>query len=305
MRPDKRCAFLAAAALAAALCLVGCSSGSLRTSPGHPSQGWYYKVCCGDRLTAIAERCGRPVELIAKVNNLGNPALLYEGLYLWIPPLDQPSGVAPSVLSSRASAAPADFGVKSSSQELARSREAKKPDQSSYSKIAFWKSGDSKKSDSPTRPLDPQLLGSKPRSSDGSQVLSHSQTRISRAPDAEQLGFGWPLNPKECTVVKTNRGLDLLTVQGAPVRASRAGVVLASGAPLRGYGNMVLIDHKDGYITVYAHNSQNLVQKDQGVQKGQIVARVGSTGNAEAPKLHFEIRKKTEPVEDARSYLIE
>ncbi|MCX7011984.1 MAG: LysM peptidoglycan-binding domain-containing M23 family metallopeptidase [Candidatus Sumerlaeota bacterium] len=288
MHLGKRTVF-ATLAGAAALLLIGCATGGAPMAAGHPAEGWYYKVVTGDSLNAIAQRYGRPVETIAKVNKLGNPALLYEGLYIWIPPLAN----VPQTKIIPVSAQLPPSQTKSSGESL-------------VSRLAFWRSTDPPKENvSPTRPLDPSLLG------DGARVLNVSARSVSalqevaKAPDAKKLGFHWPLDRNACKVVKTNRGVDLLAPEGTPVRASRSGMVIASGSPLRGYGNMILVDHEDGYISVYAHNKENLVQKGQFVRRGDTIAKVGSTGSAEAPKLHFEIRRRTEPVDDPRAYLVE
>lgn len=85
-------------------------------------------------------------------------------------------------------------------------------------------------------------------------------------------------------------GVDIRASEGAAVRAVRAGVVREAG--LRGgYGNVVEIDHGDGTTTLYAHASELLVKKGQRVDEGQEVARVGHTGQATGPHLHFELRR--------------
>jgi lipoprotein NlpD len=70
-----------------------------------------------------------------------------------------------------------------------------------------------------------------------------------------------------------------------------------SGDGLRGYGNLVIIRHGGGYITTYAYNRVNLVAEDDSVEAGDVVARVGETGAATEPSLHFEVRRRTEPID--------
>jgi len=88
-------------------------------------------------------------------------------------------------------------------------------------------------------------------------------------------------------------GIDLACPEGTPVRAADDGVVLFAGEQ-RGYGNLVLIAHDDDVVTVYAHNSRNLVQQGERVARGEEIARVGHTGNATGPHLHFEVRVATQ-----------
>jgi murein DD-endopeptidase MepM/ murein hydrolase activator NlpD len=85
-------------------------------------------------------------------------------------------------------------------------------------------------------------------------------------------------------------GIDISTPAGTPVRAARAGRVLYSDT-LRGYGNLVIVEHDDGYATVYAHNRENRAAVGILVRQGEVIATVGETGKTSGPNLHFEIRK--------------
>ena len=85
-------------------------------------------------------------------------------------------------------------------------------------------------------------------------------------------------------------GIDISSPAGTPVRAARAGRVLYSDT-LRGYGNLVIVAHEDGYATVYAHNRENRVHAGDEVHQGDLIASVGETGKTSGPNLHFEIRK--------------
>ena len=85
-------------------------------------------------------------------------------------------------------------------------------------------------------------------------------------------------------------GIDIAAPEGTPIRAIDDGVVIYSDQ-LRGYGNMVILRHADGFVSVYAHNERNLVREGQQVSRGETIARVGSTGRVTGPHLHFEIRR--------------
>jgi lipoprotein NlpD len=98
--------------------------------------------------------------------------------------------------------------------------------------------------------------------------------------------------------VKKHDGIDIVAPKGTPVIAADDGEVIYSGEGergLRGYGNLILISHKDGYVTVYAHNECNLVKVGDIVKKGQKIALVGDTGRTNGTHLHFEIRKDKKP----------
>ncbi|MDI6703924.1 MAG: LysM peptidoglycan-binding domain-containing M23 family metallopeptidase [bacterium] len=87
-----------------------------------------------------------------------------------------------------------------------------------------------------------------------------------------------------------HRGIDISSPSGAEIRSAKAGKVVYSQY-MKGFGNVIIIDHKDGFTTVYAHNLINLVKQDDEVEQGEVIGNVGSTGNATSPHLHFEIRK--------------
>jgi murein DD-endopeptidase MepM/ murein hydrolase activator NlpD len=96
-------------------------------------------------------------------------------------------------------------------------------------------------------------------------------------------------------------GVDISAPEGTPIRAIEKGEVIYSDQ-LRGYGNMVIVRHADGIMSVYAHNETNLVREGQKVSRGEIVATVGSTGRVTGPHLHFEIRKNNTAQDPARYF---
>jgi lipoprotein NlpD len=84
-------------------------------------------------------------------------------------------------------------------------------------------------------------------------------------------------------------GVDIAAPAGTPVYAAGDGTVIFSGR-LHGYGNVVILQHGGGYVTVYAHNQRNLVDEGAGVASGQEIAQIGDSGRASGPNLHFEVR---------------
>jgi hypothetical protein len=110
-------------------------------------------------------------------------------------------------------------------------------------------------------------------------------------------GFQWPLKQVEVTSYfgkrgKSNHeGLDLRAPVGTNVYAAQDGMVLYTGAKIRGYGNMVVLRHAGRVASIYAHNSNFLVRRGQKVKRGDLIALSGATGRVRGPHLHFEIRK--------------
>jgi len=91
-------------------------------------------------------------------------------------------------------------------------------------------------------------------------------------------------------------GVDISAPEGTPILAAADGEVLYAGVQ-RGYGNLVILRHEGGLITIYAHNRENLVREGERVRKGQKIATVGRTGRATGPHLHFEVRRGTTPID--------
>jgi murein DD-endopeptidase MepM/ murein hydrolase activator NlpD len=99
-----------------------------------------------------------------------------------------------------------------------------------------------------------------------------------------------------------NDGINVSVPQGTPIRSAEDGVVAYAGNELKGYGNLVLIRHSNGFVTAYAHASELSVKKGEQVKRGQVIGKSGTTGNVTAPQLHFEVRKGATPV-DPMQYL--
>ncbi len=114
--------------------------------------------------------------------------------------------------------------------------------------------------------------------------------------------FGWPIRghisaPYGAKIDRVvNKGIDIRAEEGTIVRAARAGRVVYSDLRQRGFGKTVILDHGDGYQTVYAFNSEILVKVGDILAQNDAIARTGRTGRAKEPSLHFEIRKEGVPL---------
>ena len=117
----------------------------------------------------------------------------------------------------------------------------------------------------------------------------------------KQLDFIWPVEGKITDVFtevenKKHQGIDISSPLGTPIKASNGGKVIYSNNGIKGYGNLIILRHSEEYVTVYAHNQVNLVEEGMWAEKGQIIGKVGQTGRASGPHLHFEIRKNNKPL---------
>jgi len=132
------------------------------------------------------------------------------------------------------------------------------------------------------------------------QVPGHPSARESG------LEFAWPVRGKLSSRYgrrggRHHEGIDISARPGTPVRAAEAGRVIHAGW-LGAYGRVVIVKHAGRYSTVYAHNRANLVREGQFVERGEVIAEVGTSGNASGPHVHFEVRRDRTP-EDPLAYL--
>jgi len=134
--------------------------------------------------------------------------------------------------------------------------------------------------------------------------IPESRAKAPKAPaarSAKSEGFLWPVSGRVVSYFGSmknyakNKGIDIEVSAGANVTAARSGTVTFASDHLKGYGKTIIIDHHDGFETVYAHNAENLVRVDERVKQGEIIARTGKTGRVTNPTLHFEIRKSHKP----------
>lgn len=118
--------------------------------------------------------------------------------------------------------------------------------------------------------------------------------------------FRWPARGRIIQGFKGgaggNDGINIAVPEGTQVKAAEGGVVAYAGSELKGYGNLVLIRHPNGYVTAYANNGEIDVKRGETVKRGQMIAKSGQSGNVSSPQLHFELRKGAQPV-DPTSYL--
>ncbi len=156
----------------------------------------------------------------------------------------------------------------------------------------------------PARPVAP------PKVADVSRAVDPTPTATvppSAAASAEaHPEFRWPARGRIIEAFKGgvggNDGINIAVPEGTPIKAAEGGVVAYAGSELKGYGNMVLIRHPNGFVSAYANNGEIDVKKGETVKRGQLIAKSGQSGNVTSPQLHFELRKGATPV-DPTAYL--
>jgi murein DD-endopeptidase MepM/ murein hydrolase activator NlpD len=224
----------------------------------------------GETLLSIARRNHVPLGVLAKANHIDPSAKLNLGMKLTVPG------------AKTAAAAPEALPV-----TVAAAQPVMAPPATKMAAVT---------------PVPPQ-----------SARLAQATTKVEETPAeapvkaAEATGalptFRWPVRGKVITSYgaktngKANDGINLAVPEGTPVKAAEDGVVAYSGNELKGYGNLVLVRHANGYVTAYAHASELMVKRGDTIKRGQIIAKSGQSGEVGSPQLHFEIRKGSTPVD--------
>lgn len=143
---------------------------------------------------------------------------------------------------------------------------------------------------------------------DKTEAVEPESVTKSAEPAGGMPSFRWPVRGRIIAGFGAkpngvqNDGINLAVPEGTPVKAADDGVVAYAGNELKGYGNLVLVRHANGFVSAYANASELLVKRGDSVKRGQVIAHAGQTGNVTSPQLHFEIRKGSTPV-DPTKYL--
>jgi len=144
--------------------------------------------------------------------------------------------------------------------------------------------------------------GSAPASSSSSASTSSTRAPAASSSSSAAVVRGLKLVwPAEGTLTKryngsSSKGLTIVNKAGTPIKAAAAGSVVYAGNRLRGYGNLVIVQHSGDFLSIYAHNSKLLVKEGQKVSQGQQLAEMGST-DRQGPGLYFELRHRGQPVD--------
>jgi murein DD-endopeptidase MepM/ murein hydrolase activator NlpD len=264
----------------------------------------------GDTLTGLADRYNVPASAILSANGLARAADLQPGGTVVIP-------VYNAVGSQVASTAPVTASPQPAPQQVASAASAptsappRRPQQLSQptSQPAAQPAAPPQQvaSASPTLPTsrpDQTIAAPQPSAQQQAPAMPEPTTTAALPSDAGGLDFRWPARGRVIAGFGTggNEGINIAVPEGTPVRAAEGGTVAYAGSELKGYGNLVLIRHDNGFVSAYAHNSELLVKRGDDIRRGQVIANSGRTGNVNAPQLHFEIRKGSDPV-DPMPYL--
>lgn len=289
--PASRCAFFLA--VAAAAIQFGCASKApapVIERGGQPAKGPvpaavaaragdYHTVRRGDTLYSIALEYGQSYRDVAAWNNIDNPNMIRVGQQLRISP---PEGAAvarpvaaPASVETRPIAASA--GGSNAGSVKREPRGGKQP----YTEQAM---ASVQKAEEP-RPH-------------ASAMQAKAETGSAEPVAGSELNWVWPSGGRVIAayVEGSSKGVDIEGRIGEPVLAAEAGKVTYAGSGIRGYGNLLIVQHANSLSSVYAHNSKLLAKEGDRVAKGQRIAELGNS-DADLAKLHFEIRRQGKPLD--------
>lgn len=238
--------------------------------------GDLHTVASGDTLFSLGRKFGLSPYAIADANGLPHNAQLVLGQKVRIPaggeaaPVVAAKTTAPKATTAAAGTMPAATGVEGTQTAANAAAPAPQPIPGSTAAAAS---------------------APPPAADAGGQQVAEG------APIAGAPGMRWPVRGKiisgfgpKANGLK-NEGINIAVPEGTSIRAAADGVVAYSGNELKGYGNLVLIRHEDGYVTAYAHASELFVKRGDTVKRGDVIAKAGQTGSVSSPQLHFEVRK--------------
>ena len=280
-------------------CLCGCASLNW-----FGSSGSNVTVQKGDTLYSISRKYNVPIKDLININRLSSPYTLYVGQRIKLPTKQYHVVQRGESLYSIARIYNVDV------TSLSRVNNLSTP-------YALYVG---QKLLLPASVSSSQVTGSKTASA--TPVANKTETAVAPAPKNQPQAyvpttppaknrsakFLWPV---QGTVIsgfgnlgkgRKNDGINIKAPLGTAVKAADAGTVAYAGSELKGFGNLILIKHNDGWITAYAHNDKMFVKKGQKVARGEKISTVGSTGSVTAPQLHFEVRNGKKAV-NPRLYL--
>jgi murein DD-endopeptidase MepM/ murein hydrolase activator NlpD len=232
------------------------------------SSGSVHVVNPGETLFSIARRNNIPAAKLAKANNLSLKVQLKTGQRITVPGGVKTATAAPAPQPKVAAAAPA------------------KP--------------------APAPVVVAEAPAAKKESANLATETKEVEKEAKQDATSGLPSFRWPVRGRVIaaygakTSGKQNDGINVAVPEGTPVKAAEDGVVTYSGNELKGYGNLVLVRHSNGYVTAYAHASELMVKRGDTIKRGQIIAKAGQTGEVSSPQLHFEIRQGSTPVDPSK-----
>ena len=290
---------------------VGGSAAGWTASGGSP-----IVVANGETLDTISGRYGVPASALLAANGLSSASEVKSGTHLVVPVYHADGRAVASTdkAAKKHDTDVADADVSKSAkkakdkEKTAKADKAAKDAEKSASKDTKASKGEavaevepSKSSEVKKPAIDKMPTGNL---ESGASQSKNALTGAQADAAGTEPEFRWPARGRIIQGFKSggNDGINISVPEGTSVRAAENGTVAYAGSELKGYGNLVLIRHPNGFVSAYANNGELEVKRGEAVKRGQIIAKSGQSGNVSSPQLHFELRKGSTPV-DPTSYL--
>lgn len=279
-----------------------------------------------DTASVIAARYGVPQEALLRTNGLTSAAQVRPGTQLVVPIYNAAARSAPAASAPAASAQrPNPAPAAARPTEAPRAETLQSPAANGAQRVAALTPPATPRAGEPARPAQAETAkpaqpaarqpAQPPARPEASKPAAPAQAAATKTePEAprssaaasadEKPEFRWPARGRIIQGFRSGSsdGIAIAVPEGTAVKAAEAGVVAYAGNELKGYGNLVLIRHPNGFVSAYAHNGELNVKRGDTVKRGQVIAKSGQTGNVSSPQLHFELRKGSTPV-DPTAYL--
>jgi murein DD-endopeptidase MepM/ murein hydrolase activator NlpD len=248
-------------------------------------------VGAGENLNTVANRYGVPTSAVLSANGLRSAAQVGPGQQVIIPVYN--AGGAQSAAASTGLSAPRRLETPVVGSKAAIAQPG--PLGQSFGKPEPQKLARAEIQPLPQAKASMQPLAARPEPAPSAKEPDHTAS----LPSASSSDFRWPARGRVISGFGSagNEGINIAVPEGTPVKAAESGTVAYAGSEVKGYGNLVLIRHDNGYVSAYAHNGEIGVKRGDRVKRGQVVAKSGQSGNVTSPQLHFEIRKGSTPVD--------
>ena len=269
-------------------------------------------IGAGENINVIANRYGVPASAILSANKLSSAAQAAPGRQIIIPVYNA-AGTQSAAVQPPASLGQGRLRLAETAKSApAKQAELPKPHIRPGQTVAKVEPASAPRPLEPVRtaraevqPLPepkawapaPQAPAPTPKQEAVQPVKEPEQTASLPAGNAD---FRWPARGRVISGFggnSGNEGINIALPEGTPVKAAESGTVAYAGSEVKGYGNLVLIRHDNGFVSAYAHNGEISVKRGDKVRRGQVIAKSGQTGNVTSPQLHFEIRKGSTPVD--------
>jgi len=244
-------------------------------------------VSAGDTLYSISRAYSVPVNDLAVMNDLAAPFRLTVGQKIKVPNLHEAAVKAAAVQSPVSAAVPSGGKNTTSGGQIAKTTATNK------------NSNEVQKNQTAVKKNQPQKKEQNTASKPVKKISSDPKQKLPAIAARSSSKFSWPVRGKILSGFGSkpnglvNDGINIAASRGATVKAAENGVVAYAGNEVKGMGNLIIIQHSGGWMTVYAHLDTMAVRRGTRVNVGQKIGTVGASGKVDRPQLHFEIRKGT------------